>query len=99
MQTLGHLLLHIGPGIGMVVILVWAMSRSGQFTNSKRAAELPLKIAGSAETVARGRRLPVVAIAMAILLGIGIGIPIAAVVISSQMQVTDVEKNGAEEKH
>jgi hypothetical protein len=99
MDTLGHILLHIGPGIGMVVILVWAMSRGGQFTNSKRAAGLPLEVAATPDTVVRARRVPIVAIAMAILLGIGIGIPIAAVVIGSRIQVSDAERNGAGEKH
>ena len=98
-HSLGHLLLHMGPGVGMLVIIVWAMWRTGQLANSSRAAELPLEIPGSVETPVRARRLPLDAIAMAILLGIGIGIPIAAVVISSHIQTTDTLHKGTEAGH
>lgn len=99
MHSLGHVLLHMGPGIGMVIIIVWLMWRTGQLADPNHAAALPLEIPGSADTPARARRVPIVALAMAILLGIGIGIPIAAVVIGSQIQTSDTVHKGAEAGH
>jgi hypothetical protein len=89
----------MAPGIGMVIVIIWAMWRTGQLSNNRRAAELPLEIPGSPDVPIQARRVPVVALAMAILLGIGIGIPIAAVVIGSHIQVTDTLHKGAEERH
>lgn len=101
-HNVGHVLLHMGPGLGMIVIIVWAMWRTGQLSSPDRAGELPLLNGAPGSTPdpnARPRRIPMVALTLAVLMGIGIGIPIAAVVVGSRIHVSTTQHTGAEEEH
>lgn len=101
-HNIEHVLLHMGPGIGMIVIIVWAMWRTGQLSDPNHAGELPLLNGGPASTPdpkARPQRIPMVALTLALLMGIGIGIPIAAVVVGSRIHVSATQHTGAEEEH
>jgi hypothetical protein len=101
-HNLGHILLHMGPGLGMIVIIVWAMWRTGQLSDPDRAGELPLLNGGPSSTPdskAPSRRIPMVALTLALLMGIGLGLPIAAVVVGSRIHVSTTQHGGAEGEH
>ena len=99
-DLLYHLLTHFGIGFLMVPIIAFIAWRTGQLTQSKRAAALPLIVGGITPEDGPGpRRFPIVALVMAVILGIGIGVPIATTLIASRIAdpgaaITTTEEKG-----